>query len=153
MIYLQKLQVLLVVIVIIITIVMVKKQRKDKQKHTDVLRKNNKATAAVNAKADNSAVSVPMLYYNQSSLQEEDTGSKDDNDADDGVYLIPEAPPGLAVNTTVVTTPNQSAYSRETTLNNNGCDDEADYLIPVSTNTPKNQVNMSHSGHCFIGFI
>ena len=149
MIYLQKLQVLLVVIVIIITIVVVIKQRKDKRKHTDVLSKNNKATAAVHAKADNSAVSVPMFHYNQSSLQEGVTGSKDDNDADDGVYLIPEAPAGLAVNTTVVTTPNQSAYSRETTLNNTGCDDEDEYLLPVSTNTPKNQVNMSRSGNCF----
>ena len=85
---------------------MVKKQRKDKQKHTDVLSKNNKATATMNAKADNSAVSVPMFHYNQSSLQEGVTGSKDDNDTDDGVYLIPEAPAGLAVNTAVVTTRN-----------------------------------------------
>ena len=107
----------------------------------------------MNAKADNSAVSVPMLYYNQSSLQEGVTGSKDDYDADDGVDMIPEAPPGLYVTTTVVTTPDQSAYSRETTLDNNGCDDEVEYLIPVSKNAPKNQVNMSHSGHCFIGFI
>ena len=144
MIYLQNLQVLLVVIVRIITIVVVIKQRKDKQKRMDVI--SNSARAA---KADNSAESVPMLYYNQSSLQEGVTGSKDDNDADDEVYLIPEPPPGLAVNTTVVTTPNQSAYSRETTLNNTGCDDEVEYLLPVSTNTPQNQVSMSRSGNFF----
>ena len=149
MIYHQKLQVLLVVIVIIITIVVVLKQRKYKRKHWDVSCKNNKATAGVHAKADNSAVFVPMLHHNQNSLQEGVTESKDDNDADDGVYLIPEAPAGLAVNTTVVTTPNQSAYSRETTLNNTGCDDENEYLLPISTNTPKNQVNMNRSGNCF----